>query len=40
MEWIESSQVLVHKEKMGKHSQNQALDIIGLFELLRRGPFD
>jgi hypothetical protein len=30
MEWIESSQVLVHKEKTGKPSQDQAFDIIGL----------
>jgi len=27
MEWIESSQVLVRKEKTGKPSQNQAIDI-------------
>jgi hypothetical protein len=28
MEWIESSQVLVRKEKTGKPSQNQAIDIL------------
>ena len=37
MERIESSQVLVSKEKMGKPSQNQAVDVISLFALLRRG---
>jgi hypothetical protein len=31
MECIEFSQVLVRKEKTGKPSQNQAIDIIGLF---------
>jgi hypothetical protein len=28
MEWIESSQALVRKEKTGKPSQNQAIDIL------------
>lgn len=39
MECIETSQVLVRKEKTGKPSRFQAIDIIGHFELLRRGSW-
>jgi hypothetical protein len=38
MEWIESSQVLLGKEKTGKPSQNQAIDILVFSSFYGEGP--